>query len=148
MSALAQIVTAFGNLGASQAQAQMAENSARQAEQEAAVEEAARRRKTAADLGRIRTRFLANGLTPSGSPQDVVDTEAENAELEALTIHYRGDVQATRLRNEARLARARGDTAFVSDILRGGQQAATDGYSLGGWLRRQSAPKQSNGAGS
>ena len=137
MSALAQIVSAFGSLGAGQAQAQMAENSARQVEQEAAVEEATRRRKTAADLGRIRTRFLANGLTPSGSPQDAIDTEAENAELEALTIHYRGDVQATRLRNEARQARARGDTAFVSDILRGGQQAATDGYSFGGWLGRQ-----------
>ena len=147
MSALAQIVSAFGNLGAANAQAHMAENAARQAEQESAVEESARRRKTAADLGRIRTRFLANGLVPSGSPQDVVDTEAENAELEALTIHYRGAAQATRLRNEATLTRARGETAFVSDILRGGQQAATDGYSFGGWLDRQSAPRKSNGIG-
>ena len=41
MSALAQIVSGIGTLGAANAQAQMAESAARQAEQEAAVEESA-----------------------------------------------------------------------------------------------------------
>lgn len=117
---VAAAISAVGSFTQSMSQASAASAAARQARQDAALAEAAQRRKSAKLLGTARTRFLASGVTLDGSPQDALDDIAQDAELDALTLRYRGEVQAGRLEAEARMRRFGGGTALAADTLRVG----------------------------
>ena len=92
------------------AQAQASAYNAALAQQNAALTyqqaaEAERRYRVQArkDLGEIRARYGASGVTLDGSAMDVLMESARNAELNALTIRHEGDVKALAFTNEAAL---------------------------------------------
>lgn len=124
--ALLAVGTAFSAIGAIQ-QGQAANSAAKYnaavagqrataAKQQAAADMDKKRRDTVRRLGSIRAAYGASGVTLEGSPLDVLAESAANAELDVLTIKYKGDLEATGYGNEATLETARG------------QQARTAGY--------------------
>ena len=77
-----------------------------------AAADAARQRSQANRLaGRQRAAIGASGITPEGSPLDVMADSALEAELDALTTRYRGELQARGYGSEAMLQKMRGNAA-------------------------------------
>jgi hypothetical protein len=60
-----------------------------------------------AQLGEIRARYGASGVTLEGSVMDVLQMSASNAALNALTIRHEGEVKAIALGNQEALERFR-----------------------------------------
>jgi len=106
--------------------AQQAENQAAYARQAAAAEESRFRRQSAKELGAIRAQYGAAGVEIEGSPLDVLQESATMAELDALTIRHRGDVQAQGYLNTAALDRHKGQSALAS-----GRATASSARTLG-----------------
>lgn len=86
---------------------------ARAARRTGEIEQAALRRKGTAQLGQMRTRFLAAGLAPGGSPDEALDEATQAAELEALKARYHGDLKAAQLRARARQERFKAAASFA-----------------------------------
>ncbi|MGE5147403.1 MAG: hypothetical protein ACM3N5_11675 [Candidatus Eiseniibacteriota bacterium] len=61
--------------------------------------------------GRQRAATGASGITPQGSPLDVMADSALESELDALTTHYRGELQARSYGQDAALQTMRGKEA-------------------------------------
>jgi hypothetical protein len=77
-----------------------------------AAADADRQREQAERLGgRQRAATGASGITPEGSPLDVMADSALSAELDALTTQYRGELQARSYGQEATLQKMRGNAA-------------------------------------
>lgn len=62
--------------------------------QKSAEEERRYRIQAASELGDIRARYGASGITLDGSAMDVLEESAANAELNALTVRHEGEIQA------------------------------------------------------
>lgn len=132
-------VSAYGQLYQGEASAAAAEFNAQIAEQNAidsiarAKEEERRHRVMARkQIGDMRASFGASGVAMEGSPLEVMQESAANAELDALSIRHEGEARATAFRNEARLARFGGQTArtagqigAVSSLLMAGANASS-----------------------
>lgn len=97
--------------------ARMAEMNAIQAEQQAAAEEDRQRRLSYKQLSAMRAGYGAAGVSIEGSPLDVLEESAANAELDALTIRHAGQVRATAFRQEAALERMRGRAEYRAGLL-------------------------------
>lgn len=83
--------------------AAIAENKAVDAKNRGRVEENRQRRITAAQIGRQRTQFAANGVAlDSGSANDILADTAEIGELDALTIRGNAEREAQYHRSQAR----------------------------------------------
>jgi hypothetical protein len=82
------------------------------------------------NIGAARAQYGASGVTLDGSPLDILEQSAYNAELDKQTILYKAEVEATGYLDSAALERMRGTNArregnarAGSTILLGGAQA-------------------------
>lgn len=90
--------------------------------QRAAIQEARFRRESARVGSRQRTLLAKAGVkTTEGTPFLLQEETAAEAELEALTLRAGGDITAARLRQEAILARMRGQSSRTADFIGAGK---------------------------
>lgn len=110
---LGTFMSARAQSNAARYNAQVAENQATLATQAASENERRQRVLDKKNLGAIRAAYGASGITLDGSPQDVIEESAMNAELNALTIRHGGAVTALGYQNSARLDRYRAGSAMA-----------------------------------
>lgn len=123
----AAIVAAVGVVSSlSQAQQQksaakynekLAENQAIGARQEAAAAADRQQRQSAKTIGSMQATYAASGVGLEGSPLEVLEESARNAELDRLTILWNGEGRAQGYQNTAELERSRGKNAMASGYL-------------------------------
>jgi hypothetical protein len=92
--------------------AQVAENQATATRQAAAAQEAQQRRKSLQLLSMQQAAIGASGATVEGSPLLDLADAASQAELDARTIRWQGEVGAQRAESQAQLDRMQGDAAL------------------------------------
>ncbi len=109
----------------------VAENSALQAQQQAALEAEKVRRRNAALAGRQRAVFGKNGVLISGSAEDILYDSALQGELDRMTAIYSGQVQSSFYQSQGTLAKMQGQAAVsaarnsaVGSVLSGAGSAA------------------------
>lgn len=112
------ILSGVGELFAGQAadkvgryNAAMDMQNARLEEEQAVVGEDQQRRMSYKALSAIKAGYGAAGVTLEGSPLDVLEESATNAELDALMVRHGGAVRAQRYRASALLSRYEGKAA-------------------------------------
>lgn len=93
------------NASAADYNADVAEQNAQLAEMQSAEEERRARIRSKKELGDIRANYGASGVQLEGSPLDVLESSAMNAELDALSIRHQGQIKSQLFRNEALLER-------------------------------------------
>lgn len=127
ISALGSLASASAQSNAAKYNAQLAGQNAVLATQTAAENERRQRVANTKALGQMRAGYAASGVTLDGSPSDVLDESASNAELDALSIRHGGAVAAMGYENTARLDRYRASSAMTGgyfgaagDLLRAG----------------------------
>ncbi len=86
-------------------------DNARLALQESAEDERRLRIQNKQQLGDIRANYGASGVTLEGSPLDILQQSAANAELDALTVRHQGAVRAWAYQNEARVEQFQADAS-------------------------------------
>lgn len=91
--------------------AAVAENNGKMAIDQASLQEDQQRRQSRAQLGQMRAQYAASGIQLEGTPMDVLEMSARDAELDALTIRYGGQMRALGYKNDAALSRFEGSTA-------------------------------------
>lgn len=111
---------------ASDYNARVAESNANAARAQASEEERRARVQSRKELGRARAGYSASGVTLEGSPLDVLEESASNAELDALAIRHQGELKARAFEADATLERYRGKSAKKN------AQLAAYGTLLGG----------------
>ena len=113
---MASIVSGvFGAVGANyqgqaqakayEANARLAEDEARQAEQRAVYEEALHRQRMAKLESSQRAGYAKAGVALEGSPLEAIIASATEGERDAAVIRYQGELDAWRSRSEASLNR-------------------------------------------
>lgn len=114
--------------------AQSAENNAKMSEYQSREEERRLRVQAKKDIGDARAQIGASGVQLEGSPLDVLQKSASDAELDALTLRHAGAVRAQSFRSQAGLERAQGRNARIGsylsasgNLLRGAGGMATAG---------------------
>jgi hypothetical protein len=90
--------------------AAIAEQNAQISLQEAAEEERRKRQFMTRQMGQLRANIGKSGLANEGSMNEVLQDSAAQAELEALTIRHKGDLQALSYRQQGSLARMEGES--------------------------------------
>lgn len=105
-------ISAYGAMQQGKAQAEAATYNARLSDQQAQMsldqagaEAATQRRRAEQQQGSLIAAYGAAGVTPEGSPLDVLRMSQENASLDEQNILYHGRVKATGYGNEATLNR-------------------------------------------
>ena len=107
--------------------AQVLEDQARVQKQAAALEADTLRRQAEAVKSRQRAAYAASGVTLEGSPLQVLEDTAAEAELDALAIRWSGSVAEAQSRRQAAEARLAGRMAAGADPI-------AFGVTLGGTL--------------
>ena len=95
----------------------LAENQAVGARQEAAAAADRQQRQSAKTIGSMQATYAASGVGLEGSPLEVLEESARNAELDRLTILWNGEGRAQGYQNTAELERSRGKNAMASGYL-------------------------------
>jgi hypothetical protein len=75
--------------------------------------------------GRQRAAVGASGITPEGSPLEVMADSALESELDALTTRYRGELQARSYGQDATLQDMRGSSAQTAGYIGAGTDLLT-----------------------
>lgn len=108
------------------------------ARQQASQDAEAKRRDNVQKLGSIRAGYGAAGVTLEGSPLDVLEASARNAELDVQTIKYKGELRAIGYEDTATLEDFSGATAkeAASDkassiLMSGAVKTGSSAYSMG-----------------
>lgn len=96
------------------------------ARQQAADDAAAQRRTAVQTMGAMRAGYGASGVTLEGSPLEVLESSARNAELDNQMIRYKGELRAMGYEDTATLEDFSGGVA-----LQAGEDKAT-GILIGG----------------
>jgi len=119
--------------------AAIAQRNAGIARQQAQTDVEAQQRDKDRRLGSIVAAYGASGVALEGSPLDVLEASAVEAEREKQNILYRGELRALGYFDEAALAtmagrnaRARADATATNILLSGGSKMAFAGYSMWG----------------
>lgn len=120
VSAVGAVAQAQSAKSAANYNAQIADRNALVTRQQAESNEAAQRRNTYRAMGRIRAGYAGAGVTPEGSPLEVLEDSAAEAELDALNIRYRGEIGATGYEDEGKLQRSRASSAMATGALNAG----------------------------
>lgn len=118
LMAVSAAVTAVGQIRQAQATsaaanytAQVADRNALVARQQSEADAHRQRAVSARRLGSIRAAYGASGVTMEGTPLDLLEDSAAQAELDAITTRYKGEVAAIGYEGEAQLARFRAKQA-------------------------------------
>lgn len=131
LGAIGSIQQGFASRQQAEYNAQVAEQNAAAARAQAALDESTSRKKSSMVLGAIRARAAANTGDVSGSALDVLADSASEAELEALTLRYQGEVKARQMESEAAIERRRGKNAILEGFVGAGTRLLTaGGYAL------------------
>lgn len=112
--------------------ARVAEDNARIAKLQSAEEERRLRVQSRKELGRARASISASGVQLEGSPLEVLQESAANAELDALAIRHRGDLTQQAFRREAAIERFRGQNARLNSRFQAAGLLLGAGGSIGG----------------
>ena len=91
--------------------AAIGERNAGLARSQAAADADAQQRHARQVIGAARAGYGASGITLEGSPLDVLESSAANAELDRQNILYKGELRAMGYSEGAALDRVRGDSA-------------------------------------
>lgn len=120
IAAVATVASVGLTVASSMQQAKQADKAADQAKQ--AARENARRQSIEARkrIGLMRANYGASGVAIEGSPLDVLEESAANAELDRLTILQGGSIEAGRYRAAGKAAMVRGIGSAAGDLLGGG----------------------------
>ena len=81
--------------------------------------------------------FAASGVKLSGSPLLVLEETKRESELDAMKAEYGGQLQAKRLRDEARFRRYAGKQAEIGGMMGAGTTLLTGGLGGFGQYQRQ-----------
>ena len=100
--------------------ASVSEGYAAAARDQAAFDEARSREQSRRALGARRTAYGAAGVTLEGTLIDVMGDAAADAELDALSLRRRGDLEVWGRLNEAGSQRTRGRAALQSGVMDAG----------------------------
>lgn len=100
--------------------ASVADRNALIARQQAEEDVNRQRRDTRRRMGSIRARFGASGVDLAGSPLDVIEDSAAEAELDALTIQHQGELKAQGFDINASMSRTRAKTERQAGFMRAG----------------------------
>lgn len=138
MTAIGQVRQGQAAKAAADYNAQVANNNAAVAEQQAQSQAMVQGRRASMQNGALLANMAANGVDATeGSPLDILSQSAANAEMDRQNIVYNGRVKAQSLRNQAQLDTFQGETAqtngwmsAASTVLSGGSKAY--GMSQGG----------------
>lgn len=108
------------------------------ARQQASDDAAAQRRDSTQKLGAMRAAYGASGVTLDGSPTDVLEASARNAELDNQMIKYKGELRAMGYEDSATLDDFSGATAQEAGndkasgiLLSGAVKAGGSAYNMG-----------------
>lgn len=119
--------------------AAIAQRNAVIARQQAQVDVEAQQRDKTRRLGAIVAAYGASGVTMEGSPLDVLEASAVEAEREKQNILYKGELRALGFFDEAALntmagenARRRGNATATNILLSGGAKVAGMGFDMFG----------------
>lgn len=123
--AAGQIIQGVGESKAARTNQRLANQAADQERQRAQFEETQHRRQAERVQGAQRARFLASGVTETGSVLDVGAESAAEAELDALAIRYGGTLAAHRYRSEAAVYGHEARRALAGGFLKGGMAFAS-----------------------
>lgn len=100
--------------------AQMAQQQSVAAQQQAAAQADTQRRRAQRQIGSMEASYAASGLSLEGSPLEVLEQSARDAELDRQNILYGGSLRSTGYQNTASLESAKGQNAMTSGFLRAG----------------------------
>lgn len=120
VGALGAVQEARASANASEFNARIADNNAIIAEQNAAADERKQRRVASREMASSRARIGAAGVALEGSPLEVLEDQALEAELDALNIRYGGRLQASNFRSQAQLDRSRARNARTHGFISAG----------------------------
>lgn len=134
--AVGAIRQASAESNAAKFNAQVAENNARIARQNAVENAARQRRENQRRLGAIRAGFGASGISLEGTPLDVLEDSAAEAELDALTIEHQGALEAAGFSSSAALSRTRARSAKQAGFVKAGTALLTGGTEISRQLKR------------
>lgn len=120
VGALGAIQEARATSAASEFNAKIADNNAIIAEQNAAADEKRQRRSASRQAAASRAAIGASGVTLEGSPLEILEDQALEAELDALNIRYGGRLNAENFRSQAQLDRSAARNARTQGFLSAG----------------------------
>lgn len=109
MSVLGQLQQAQTARAVGRYNQQLSERNAAIARDQTAAEIIRQQRTARRVQGAARAAYGASGVTMEGSPLDVLEDNATQAELDTLTLRYRGELRAQGYEQEGAMARFRGD---------------------------------------
>lgn len=115
--------------------AAVARNNALAARQQASANAEAQGRESRRRLGAMRAAYGASGVTMEGSPLDVIEQSAMEAELDRQNILYSGELKASGYEGTSELEEAKGSSAMTGSLFSAGSSLLT-GY---GQYRTQTA---------
>lgn len=130
MTALGAMQSAQAQSNAAKYNAQLAERNAQISRQAAAADEERQRRAAYMQQGAARASYGAAGVDLEGSPLDILEQSALQAELDAQTIRWKGEVGAGGYEGEAGLNRSRASSAMTSGYMGAGSAILLGGAKM------------------
>ena len=134
LSGAGKALEGFGEMRAGQYNARVLNAQAQQAALNAGLEEANLRRAQRQELDAQMAQIGSRGIAPSGSIVDVIRQNAENAEMDALTLRYRGEIERAGLKAQAKMVAYEGQQKMYAGLSGAGSKMLT---SWGEDARRQ-----------
>lgn len=117
VAAASAVSSAQQQKAASKYNEKVANQQAVAAQQEAAANADRQRRVAQKQIGSMQATYAASGVSLEGSPLEVLEQSARNAELDRLNILWSGQTRAQGYQATANLERARGKNAETSGYL-------------------------------
>lgn len=140
--AIGTAVSAFGVIyqaqsvrAAEKSAALIAQQNAQTAREKAALEQARHRRSVVRHMGAMRAAMGASGLTPEGTPTDVLLDSTFESELDNMLIRYGGELEARGFESDAALALGRARSANTAGYLNAASTALSGGYQISAMKR-------------
>jgi parvulin-like peptidyl-prolyl isomerase len=100
------------------------------AQQQAQADAEAQQRQAYQRMGAIRAAYGASGVTPEGSPLDILANSASQAELDRQNILYKGKLRAIGYTDQSNLDAMQSDAAMTSGYIGAGSSLLTGGANI------------------
>lgn len=120
VSAISVISSAQQQKKASEYNSAMATQQAAAANQVAAANAERQQRTARAQIGGMEAQYAASGISMEGSPIEILEQSAREAELDRMNIIYGGQAQAAGYQRTAALESAKASNAMASGYLKAG----------------------------
>ena len=120
-----QVIGGMNAQKASDYNAQVATQNAMIARNNAEYQAMQQQRAARIKIGAAEANYGASGITNEGSPLDVLEESARNAELDAQVLRYQGSIRAAGFTDQANLDTMEGQSDLTTGIFRGFGAAAS-----------------------